>query len=95
MRIIARGKNWDEALAAIKRGGFANHGVWNTNEPIGAPGFVGPTALGYRVAAIGKRPEFWVFTDSGVSIHEWKPTPEEFASREWQVVELAAAVVAA
>ena len=94
MKVIAAGKGWGEVIAALQAGGFANHSTWGANQPSEAPGFIGPTALGYHVMAEGERPEFWVFTDTGVPIHEWKPSAEEFASQDWQIVELDAAILA-
>lgn len=87
MKILEEGVTWDAARDAIMQGQFARYHTWEANQPSAAPEFKGKTALGVEKGT-GR---LLVYTDTGVPIHEWKPTADEFSSKEWQVVELAEA----
>lgn len=88
MKIIKTQVKWGDVEKALAAGAFANHAHWHATRGSGAdPGYSGPTALG-TVEGV-----FVVVTDNGVIIHEWRPSPAEMASTDWQIVEIAAGEV--
>ena len=92
MKVLKTSQSWPQALQAMQAGKYANHGHWCANQPVGAPEFIGQTALGI-LSRPGHRDAFVVVTDTGIVIHEWRPSPEEFASMDWQIVEIEAKVL--
>jgi hypothetical protein len=93
MKILSDGQTWNQALRALRAGKYVNHAVWGANQPTKAPDFVGPTALALVSKPGEKKDVFVVVTDTGVVIHDWNPSPDEFQSKEWQIVEIAASVL--
>jgi len=92
MRVLKTRQTWKQVLQALHAGRYANHATWVANKPTKAPEFVGPTALAL-VKRPGEKYAFSVVTDTGVAIHGWNPSPEEFSSSEWQIVEIEAKVL--
>lgn len=84
MKTIKTQMKWEAVEKALAAGAFANHVHWHTNSPQAEPDYNGPTALGIHGGC------FVVVTDNGVVIHDWRPSPAEMASDDWQIVEIAA-----
>jgi len=82
MKVIERRRTWEQAQKALAAGKLVNHQHWNANKPHAARGYVGPTALALF------QDRHVIVTDDGVVIHDWNDTPDEKASKDWQIVEI-------